>query len=84
MKRLARSCTSPKAEIYALIEELAAAGVAVLVISSEHQELFGLCDRVLVMAEGAIQGELQPADYSEERLLTLAMTRGAAPLRKAS
>ena len=73
-----------KTEIYALIEELAAAGKAVLVISSEHQELFGLCDRVLVMAEGAIQGELQPADYSEERLLTLAMTRGAAPLRKAS
>ena len=73
-----------KAEIYGLIEELAAAGKAVLVISSEHQELFGLCDRVLVMAEGAIQGELHPADYSEERLLTLAMTRGAAPLRKAS
>ena len=73
-----------KAEIYALIEELAAAGKAVLVISSEHQELFGLCDRVLVMAEGALQGELRPEDYSEERLLTLAMTRGAAPLRKAS
>ncbi len=73
-----------KAEIYALIEELAAAGKAVLVISSEHQELFGLCDRVLVMAEGTIQGELHPAAYSEERLLTLAMTRGAAPLRKAS
>ena len=73
-----------KAEIYALIEELAVGGKAVLVISSEHQELFGLCDRVLVMAEGAIQGELQPADYSEERLLTLAMTRGSTPLRKAS
>ncbi len=73
-----------KAEIYALIEELAAAGKAVLVISSEHQELFGLCDRVLVMAEGALQGELRPGDYSEERLLTLAMTRGVTPLRKAS
>ncbi len=73
-----------KAEIYALIEELAAAGKAVLVISSEHQELFGLCDRVLVMAEGALQGELRPGDYSEERLLTLAMTRGLTPLRKAS
>ena len=73
-----------KAEIYGLIEELTAAGKAVLVISSEHHELFGLCDRVLVMAEGAIQGELHPADYSEERLLTLAMTRGASRLRKAS
>ena len=49
-----------KTEIYALIEELAAAGKAVLVISSEHQELFGLCDRVLVMAEGRIQGTLTP------------------------
>jgi ribose transport system ATP-binding protein len=73
-----------KVEIYALIEELAAAGKAVLVISSEHQELFGLCDRVLVMAEGRIAGELMPADYGEERLLTLAMTRGAHAPRKAS
>ena len=70
-----------KTEIYALIDELAAAGKAILVISSEHQELFGLCDRVLVMADGAIQGTLQPDQYSEERLLTLAMTRQTAPLR---
>ena len=74
-----------KAEIYALIEALAAAGKAVLVISSEHQELFGLCDRILVMAEGRIQGTLLRGDYSEERLLTLAMTgQTAAPSRKAS
>ncbi len=73
-----------KTEIYALIEELAAAGKAVLVISSEHQELFGLCDRVLVMAEGRIQGTLTRDDYGEERLLTLAMTRQAASLPKAS
>ncbi len=67
-----------KTEIYALIDELAAAGKAVLVISSEHQELFGLCDRVMVMAEGRVQGTLSPEDYSEERLLTLAMTKQAA------
>ena len=73
-----------KTEIYALIEELAAAGKAVLVISSEHQELFGLCDRVLVMAEGRIQGTLTPDDYSEESLLVLAMTRQTRPLLKAS
>ncbi len=73
-----------KTEIYALIEELAAAGKAILVISSEHQELFGLCDRVLVMAEGRIQGTLTPADYSEESLLVLAMTRQTRPLLKAS
>jgi len=74
-----------KTEIYALIEELAAAGKAVLVISSEHQELFGLCDRIMVMAEGRIQGTLTRNEYSEERLLKLAMTgQSAVPLRKAS
>lgn len=63
-----------KREIYQLIAELAEQGLAVIVISSEHLELFGLCDRVLVMSEGAICGELQPDDYSEEKLLSMAMT----------
>ena len=67
-----------KTEIYALIEELAVAGKAILVISSEHQELFGLCDRVLVMAEGELRGTLMPEDYDEERLLALAMTKPVA------
>jgi ribose transport system ATP-binding protein len=67
-----------KREIYGLIEELAAAGKAILVISSEHQELFGLCDRVLVMAEGALRGTLLPEDYVEEKLLALAMTKPIA------
>ncbi len=64
-----------KSEIYGLITELAKAGKAVLMISSEHQELFGLCDRVLVMREGELRGELTPDQYSEENLLTLAMTK---------
>ncbi|MCL4140673.1 UNVERIFIED_CONTAM: hypothetical protein GTU68_052972, partial [Idotea baltica] len=62
-----------KAEIYALIKQLAADGLAVLVVSSEHHELFGLCDRVLVMREGVLSGELLPDAYSEENLLKLAM-----------
>ncbi|KGT89139.1 lantibiotic ABC transporter permease [Erwinia typographi] len=62
-----------KREIYQLIERLAEEGMAVVVISSEHHELFGLCDRVLVMSEGAICGELWPDDYSEENLLSMAM-----------
>ena len=49
-----------KSEIYGLIYKLAEEGKAVLVISSEHQELFGLCDRILVMGEGRIRGELIP------------------------
>jgi ribose transport system ATP-binding protein len=65
-----------KTEIYALINKLADDGKAVLVISSEHHELFGLCDRVLAMCEGEIRGELTPDNYSEENLLALAMTGG--------
>jgi ribose transport system ATP-binding protein len=67
-----------KTEIYGLINKLAEEGKAVLVISSEHQELFGLCDRVLVMGAGELRGELTPDRYSEENLLSLAMTRQSA------
>jgi ribose transport system ATP-binding protein len=66
-----------KTEIYSLIRSLAAEGRAVLVISSEHLELFGLCDRVLVMREGELTGALQPEDYTEEKLLKLAMASSA-------
>ncbi|MDX3927762.1 MAG: sugar ABC transporter ATP-binding protein [Shinella sp.] len=68
-----------KSEIYSLIKSLAAEGRAVLVISSEHLELFGLCDRILVMREGELTGTLTPEDYTEEKLLKLAMVSPAAP-----
>jgi ribose transport system ATP-binding protein len=71
-----------KAEIYGLITELAKAGKAVLMISSEHQELFGLCDRVLVMREGELRGELTRDQYSEENLLTLAMTKSGRTMQE--
>jgi L-arabinose transport system ATP-binding protein len=63
-----------KAEIYRLIAQVAAQGVALLVISSELPELIGLADRILVMAGGRIVGELSRQDASEERILKLAMT----------
>jgi ribose transport system ATP-binding protein len=69
-----------KTEIYGLVNKLAEEGKAVLVISSEHQELFGLCDRILVMGEGELRGELTPEHYSEENLLSLAMTGRATEL----
>ncbi len=72
-----------KSEIYGIILKLAEEGKAVLVISSEHQELFGLCDRILVMGEGRLRGELTPPDYSEEKLLSLAISRGASHERVA-
>jgi L-arabinose transport system ATP-binding protein len=63
-----------KAEIYRLITELAADGMALLVISSEMPELLGLADRILVMAGGRIVDELGRHEASEERILSLAMT----------
>ncbi len=65
-----------KTEIYGLINRLAEEGKAVLVISSEHMELFGLCDRIIAMGSGEVRGELMPQDYSEERLLGMTMTGG--------
>ena len=47
-----------KSEIYRIIDELARKGLGVLVISSELPEVIGICDRVLVMREGHIEGEV--------------------------
>ena len=44
-----------------------------LVISSEMQEVLGIADRIVVMHEGAISGELQKAEFSEEAVMKLAM-----------
>ncbi|GAA3088509.1 sugar ABC transporter ATP-binding protein [Streptomyces roseofulvus] len=71
-----------KAEIYRIIADLAADGVAVLVISSELPELLGLSDRVVVMQGGRITGALDRADATEEAVLALAMAddlAGAVP-----
>ena len=62
-----------KAEIYRLIAELAAEGIALVVISSEMPELLGLADRMLVMAGGRIVAEMPREEASEERILSLAM-----------
>lgn len=62
-----------KAEIYRIIEELAEAGVAVLVISSELPEVLGLADRIVVMQHGRVTGELDRTAASEEAILALAM-----------
>ena len=47
-----------KSEIYRIIDELARRGIGVVVISSELPEIIGVCDRVLVMREGRIAGEV--------------------------
>ncbi|GAB2469319.1 sugar ABC transporter ATP-binding protein [Xylanimonas ulmi] len=62
-----------KAEIYAIIDDLASRGVAVLVISSELPEVLGLADRIVVMQDGRVTGELDRSDATEEAILTLAI-----------
>jgi ribose transport system ATP-binding protein len=61
-----------KAEIYRIISELAAKGVAILVISSELPEVIGISDRILVMREGAIVGELRDEAATQENIMALA------------
>lgn len=64
-----------KQDIYALMEELAAQGVAVLFVSSEMEEILGMSDRALVMHEGRITGELRRDQLSEEAVMHLATGR---------
>ncbi|MDD2867409.1 multiple monosaccharide ABC transporter ATP-binding protein [Neomegalonema sp.] len=60
-----------KYEIYTIINQLAAQGRAVVMISSEMPELLGMCDRIHVMNEGAFVGELTAAEASQERIMSL-------------
>lgn len=76
-----------KAEIYSLIDELANQGIGIILISSELPEILGLSDRIYVMQNGRITGELSREDASEESVLELAMAddlSGAAPAAAAS
>jgi ribose transport system ATP-binding protein len=66
-----------KAEIYQLINRLAAEGKGILMISSELPEIIGLSDRILVMCRGRVAGEF-PAGASQEQLLDCALGAHAA------
>lgn len=65
-----------KAEIYQIINDLAKQGVAIIVISSELPELLNISDRIVVMREGIITGELDMEEAAEETVMKLA-TKGA-------
>ncbi len=67
-----------KAEIYRLLRTLADQGVAVIVISSDMEEVLGICDRIAVMHEGAIAGVLDRPQFSEQRVMDLAFGKTAA------
>lgn len=61
-----------KYEIYQLMIDLAASGKTVLMVSSEMPELLGVCDRIIVMSNGRIAGEVNARTTSQEEILTLA------------
>jgi ABC-type sugar transport system ATPase subunit len=65
-----------KYEIYRLIDELVDAGAGVLLISSELPEVIATSDRIIVMSDGQVAGTLEPRDFSEERILRLAVFGG--------
>jgi ribose transport system ATP-binding protein len=64
-----------KSEIYRIIDDLAARDIGVIVISSELPEIIGICDRVLVMREGRIEGEVGGGSgraITQENIMALA------------
>jgi ribose transport system ATP-binding protein len=67
-----------KVEIYKLMNALVKGGAAVLMISSELPEVLGMCDRILVMHEGRIAGELSRAEATQEKVMRLATGQKSA------
>lgn len=64
-----------KAEIYAIIDELAANGACIIMVSSELPEIINMCNRCYVMCEGMITGEINETEFSQEAMMTLATKR---------
>jgi len=61
-----------KQEIYKLMSELTNEGISIVMITSEMEELMGMSDRIIVMHEGRISGELERHEFSQEKILALA------------
>ena len=61
-----------KVEIYHLMNQLKQAGIAVLFVSSEMPEVMGIADRIIVMCDGRITGEVKSEDATQEHILELA------------
>lgn len=62
-----------KSEIYAIINRLTTEGKGVIIVSSEMPELMGVCDRIYVMREGKLTGEISnKAEFSQEKIMALA------------
>jgi ribose transport system ATP-binding protein len=64
-----------KNEIYRLLRDLAAAGKAIILISSELPEIIRMCDRVIVMCEGRVTGEVTGDEINQQRIMQYATAR---------
>ncbi|NLG57867.1 MAG: sugar ABC transporter ATP-binding protein, partial [Clostridiales bacterium] len=64
-----------KNEIYKLLRDLAAMGKAIILISSELPEIIRMCDRVIVMCEGKVTGEVVGEDINQQRIMEYATAR---------
>lgn len=62
-----------KAEIYSIMNDLAAQGMAIIMISSEMPEIINMCDRMLIMSEGRIRGGLERLDFEQQKILHYAV-----------
>ena len=65
-----------KREIYEVINQLVAQKKGIIVVSSEFDEVMGICDRIIVMCEGRITGVLSKKDFSQEKIAALAVGEG--------
>lgn len=61
-----------KREIYELMNELTERGIAIIMVSSELPEIIGMSDRILVVHEGEIAGELLKQEATQEKIMALA------------
>jgi len=61
-----------KQEIYKLMNNLAESGLAIIMISSEMEELLGMSDRIMVLCEGRKSGEIEKENFSQELILSYA------------
>ena len=64
-----------KSEIYRIINQLAGEGVSIILVSSELPEVINMCDRIYIMGEGRIRGEIERAEFSQEIIMDYAAGR---------
>ncbi len=67
-----------KKEIHALLSQLTQEGVSIIMVSSELPEILGMSDRIIVMHEGAIKGEILRKDATQHKILTMALSKESA------